>query len=131
MSTDKTESLTPYDETSEYWKLRPWARPGGPAYDCWPLTDEQRRTLDADIEASRKTSAERQPPPPSIPADTHEYSCGDPGHDYTDHLVVHEGVAILDINLPAGEKARPLTGPSWTEVDPEIWSDEYKETHAA
>jgi len=54
-------------------------------------------------------------------------SCGDPGHDYTDHIVEYEGEAILDISLPEGEKGSPITGPGWTEVDPAQWSDEYKQ----
>ena len=59
-------------------------------------------------------------------ADDIVHSCGDPGHDYSDHIVEYKGQAILDTNLSEGEKARPLTGPSWTEVDPEIWSDDYR-----
>lgn len=55
-----------------------------------------------------------------------DLSCGDPGHDYTDHLVEYEGRAILDTQLSEGAKGTPLTGPGWTEVDPEQWSDEYK-----
>lgn len=53
-------------------------------------------------------------------------SCGDPGHDYTDHIVEYEGKAILDTQLPEGAKGTPITGPGWTEVDPAQWSDEYK-----
>ena len=56
----------------------------------------------------------------------HELSCGDPGHDYTDHIVEYEGEAILDTQLPEGAKGSPITGPGWTEVDPAQWSDEYK-----
>ena len=56
----------------------------------------------------------------------HELSCGDPGHDYTDHIVEYEGEAILDTQLPEGAKGSPITGPGWTEVDPTQWSDEYK-----
>ena len=56
----------------------------------------------------------------------HELSCGDPGHDYTDHIVEYEGEAILDTQLPEGAKGSPITGPGWTEVDPEKWSNEYK-----
>jgi hypothetical protein len=52
--------------------------------------------------------------------------CGPPGHDYADHIVDFKGKAILDINVPEGEKGSPITGPGWTEVDSEIWSDEYK-----
>ena len=53
-------------------------------------------------------------------------SCGPPGHDYTNHIVEYKGKAILDINLLEGEKGSPITGPGWTEVDPEQWSNEYK-----
>jgi len=55
-----------------------------------------------------------------------ELSCGPPGHDYTDDIVDYKGAAILDFDLPAGEKGSPITSPSWTEVDPEQWSNEYK-----
>ena len=65
-------------------------------------------------------------PPKPKPAPEPELSCGPPGYDYTDHLVEYEGHAILDINLPAGEKGSPITSPGWTEVDPEQWSNEYK-----
>ena len=53
-------------------------------------------------------------------------SCGPPGHDYSDHIVDYKGKAILDINLPEGEKGSPITGPGWTEVDPEQWDNMYK-----
>ena len=56
----------------------------------------------------------------------HELSCGPPGHDYADHIVEYKGKTILDINLPEGEKGSPITGPGWTEVDPEKWSNEYQ-----
>ncbi len=56
-------------------------------------------------------------------------SCGPPGHDYADHIVEYKGKAILDINLPEGEKGSPITGSGWTEVDPEIWSNHYKPIH--
>jgi hypothetical protein len=58
-----------------------------------------------------------------------ELSCGPPGHDYTDHIVDYKGAAILDFNVPAGEQGSPITSPSWTEVDPEQWSNEYKHDH--
>ena len=64
---------------------------------------------------------------------TYELSCGEPGHDYTDHLVTYETADIaddgetvradyheavtLDVALPEGEKGTPLTGPSWTQVE--------------
>ena len=47
----------------------------------------------------------------------HELSCGDPGHDYTDHIVEYKGRAILDIELPEGprEARSPApVGPKWT-----------------
>jgi len=48
----------------------------------------------------------------------HELSCGDPGHDYTDHIVEYEGEAILDTQLPEGGEREALSpapvGPKWT-----------------
>jgi len=135
MSTDKTiegRPPHPFDEDSEWWKLRPWARPGGPPDDCFPLTDEQRRTLEKHIEAADKAREAAaieivsSCPPVEPGYNERELSCGEPGHDYTDHLVEYEGRTVLDITLPKGTKARPLTGPGWTEVDPELWSAEYK-----
>ena len=56
-------------------------------------------------------------------------SCGEPGHDYTDHPVEYEGRVILDVSLPEGAKGRHLTGPSWTQVPedkqdltPRVWN---------
>ena len=59
-------------------------------------------------------------------AEVEPLSCDPQGHDYSDHIVEYKDKAILDINLPEGEKGSPITGPSWTEVDPEKWSNEYK-----
>ena len=56
-------------------------------------------------------------------------SCGPPGHDYSDHIVDYKGKAILDTQLPEGAKGSPITGPGWTEVDSEQWSNEYKHKH--
>jgi len=94
----------------------------------WALPKTQREAM-----LSQAEDAQRGVSPDDIISSSddrgyteRELSCGPPGHDYTDHLVVYEGQAILDINLPEGAKGRPLTGPSWTEVDPEKWSNHYK-----
>ena len=104
------------------------------AWFVWKAECQERGDWPPTMEAVEKHQEEvgrlrigKMPhPPPSVPADTHEYSCGDPGHDYTDHIVEYEGEAILDIQLPEGGKGSPITGPGWTEVDPAQWSDEYK-----
>jgi len=99
----------------------------------WPPTMEAVEKHKAEVGTRMRLGKPQhplsEPAPPSAPADTHEYSCGPPGHDYTDHLVEYEGLAILDITLPEGAKGRPLTGPLWTEVDYELWSDSYKRRH--
>ena len=63
---------------------------------------------------------------PRVPTSRESETVRTHGHDYSDHIVDYKGKAILDTQLPEGAKGSPITGPGWTEVDSEQWSNEYK-----